>query len=399
MLAVLTGLNVLNYIDRNALFAVQQQIKQEFAVTDAQLGDLTFAFFLTYMIAAPLIGLAADRFPRKNFVVVGIFIWSGFTLLTWFAHDYWQLFFRHAIVGIGEASYVTIAPTLIADSFPKEKRARMLSIFYIGLPFGSAAGYLVGGYFGHFFGWRMPFMVAGIPGLVLAAVLWFLPEPPRGQSDEPGGDFRTEMAGLWKNGAFITASLGMAMYTFAVGGIQAWMPTFLVRLRHIGEMQVNVTFGLIVLVNGLGATILGGWLADRLLKKYYGAYYTFPGIAMFVGVPFMVLAIYSTGWLMWPMIFAAVFCLLIGTGPTNTALVNSVNPAARSTALAVNVIVVHLLGDAISPSLIGRISDQSSLPVAFSVGYVAAAISGVVLVYGARYAPRLVKAAESGSLK
>ena len=394
MLAVLTGLNILNYIDRNALFAVQSEIKREFAVSDAQLGNLTFAFFLTYMIAAPLIGWGADRFPRKIFVVVGIVIWSGFTLLTWFAHDYWQLFFRHAVVGIGESSYVTIAPTLIADSFPKEKRGRMLSIFYIGLPFGSAAGYLVGGYFGHFFGWRAPFMVAGIPGLLLALVLWFLPEPPRGQSDEPSGDFRTELTGLWKNGAFITASLGMAMYTFAVGGIQAWMPTFLVRLRHLGLMQVNVTFGVIVLVNGIGATILGGWLADRLLKRYYGAYYTFPGIAMFVGVPFMVLAVYSTGWLMWPMIFAAVFFLLIGTGPTNTALVNSVNPAARSTALAVNVIVVHLLGDAISPSLIGRISDRSSLPVAFSVGYVAAAISGVVLVYGARYAPKLVSVAK-----
>jgi len=393
MLAVLTGLNILNYVDRNALFAVQSEIKKEFLVTDTQLGNLTFAFFLTYMIAAPLIGWGADRFPRKPFVVIGIVIWSGFTLLTWFAHDYWQLFFRHAIVGIGEASYVTIAPTLIADSFPKEKRGQMLSIFYVGLPFGSAAGYLIGGFFGNFFGWRAPFMVAGIPGLLLAVVLWFLPEPPRGQSDEPGGDFRTELAGLWKNGAFVTACLGMAMYTFAVGGIQAWMPTFLVRLRHLGLLQVNITFGVIVLVNGLGATILGGWIADRLLKRYFGAYYTFPGMAMFVSVPFMVLAVYSTGVWMWPMIFAAVFFLLIGTGPTNTALVNSVSPAARSTALAVNVIVVHLLGDAISPSLIGRISDNSSLPVAFSVGYVAAALSGAILIYGARYAPRLLKSA------
>src|SRR5689334_9211339 len=122
MLAVLTALNVLNYIDRNALFAVQSEVKKEFVVSDAQLGLLTSAFFLTYMIAAPLIGWGADKFPRKLFVVVGIFVWSGFTLLTWFAHDYWQLFFRHAIVGIGEASYVTIAPTLIADSFPREKR-------------------------------------------------------------------------------------------------------------------------------------------------------------------------------------------------------------------------------------------------------------------------------------
>ena len=145
LLAVLTGLNILNYIDRNILFAVQSDIKKEFLVSDAQIGWLISAFFFTYMFAAPLVGWMGDRFPRKNIVVFGIFIWSGFTFLTWFVHDYNQLLFRHAIVGIGEASYATIAPTLIADSFPLARRGRMLSIFFLGLPVGSAAGYFVGG--------------------------------------------------------------------------------------------------------------------------------------------------------------------------------------------------------------------------------------------------------------
>ena len=390
MLALLTGLNISNYIDRNVLFAVQSDIKKEFTVSDTQLGLLTSAFFFTYMFAAPLVGWMGDRFPRKNIVVVGILIWSGFTLLTWFVSDYMQLLIRHSIVGIGEASYATIAPTLIADSFPAEKRGKMLSIFYVGLPFGSAAGYLVGGYFGQHFGWRMPFMVAGIPGFVLALILWLLPEPPRGQQESPG-NFRNDLAGLWKNGAFISACLAMAMYTFAVGGLQAWIPTFLVRLRGLNLQSANATFGLITLFNGFVATLLGGWIGDRLLKRYFGAYYTFPGVAMLVGVPFMVLAIYATGPLLFPAIFMAVFLLLIGTGPTNAAVVNSVSPAIRSTALAVNLFIIHLLGDAISPSLIGRISDKTSLPTAFSVTYLAAALSGVILIYGARYAPRLVK--------
>src|SRR5947209_20112977 len=117
LLAVLTGLNILNYIDRNVLFAVQSDVKKEFGVSDARIGLLTSAFFFTYMFAAPLIGWLGDRYQRKNLIVIGLFIWSGFTFLTWFVHDYSQLLFRHAVVGIGVASYATIAPTPVVDSF------------------------------------------------------------------------------------------------------------------------------------------------------------------------------------------------------------------------------------------------------------------------------------------
>jgi MFS family permease len=392
LLAVLTGLNILNYIDRNVLFAVQSDVKKEFMVNDAKIGLLTSAFFFTYMFAAPLVGWMGDRFPRKIIVVFGIFIWSGFTFLTWFVHDYNQLLFRHAIVGIGEASYATIAPTLIADSFPLLKRGRMLSIFFLGLPVGSAAGYFVGGYVAHAFGgWRAPFMAAGIPGFVLALLLWMLPEPPRGQHEEHEPmEVWQLLRGLVRNGAFVTATLGMAMYTFAVGGMQVWIPTFLQRLRGMDIKTANIDFSYIVIANGIGATLLGGWIGDRLLKRYFGAYYTFSGLAMLIAVPFMVAAIYTRGKLMFPAIFAAVFFILIGTGPTNAALVNSVSASIRSTALAVNVLVIHLLGDAFSPTLIGQLSDTTgSLQVAFWVAFAAAAISGVILLSGAKFAPRL----------
>jgi MFS family permease len=391
LLAVLTGLNIFNYIDRNVLFAVQSDVKKEFLVSDAKIGILTSAFFFTYMFAAPVVGWMGDRFPRKNIVVFGIFIWSGFTFLTWFVHDYNQLLFRHAIVGIGEASYATIAPTLIADSFPTLKRGRMLSIFFLGLPVGSAAGYFVGGYLAHQFGsWRVPFMAAGIPGFLLALLLWMLPEPPRGQHEEHAPvNVRTLLFGLARNGAFLTATFGMAMYTFAVGGMQVWIPTFLQRLRGLDVKTANIDFSIIVIVNGIGATLLGGWLGDRLLKRYFGAYYTFSGVAMLIAVPFMIAAIYASGRSMFPAIFAAVFFILIGTGPTNAALVNSVSASIRSTALAVNVFIIHLLGDAFSPTLIGRISDKTgSLQTAFWVAFAAAGISGLILLYGAKFAPR-----------
>jgi MFS family permease len=392
LLAVLTGLNILNYIDRNVLFAVQSDVKKEFLVSDARIGFLTSAFFFTYMFAAPVVGWMGDRFPRKNIVVFGIFIWSGFTFLTWLVHDYNQLLLRHAIVGIGEASYATIAPTLIADSFPPLKRGRMLSIFFLGLPVGSAAGYFVGGYVAHaFHSWRAPFLAAGIPGFLLALLLWMLPEPPRGQHEAPApANVKALLAGLMRNGAFLTATFGMAAYTFAMGGMQVWIPTFLVRLRGLDLKTANIDFSIIVIINGIGATLLGGWIGDRLLRRYYGAYYSFSGIAMLIAVPFMVAAIYAAGPWMFPAMFVAVFFVLIGTGPTNAALVNSVSASIRSTALAVNVFIIHLLGDAFSPTLIGRISDKTgSLQTAFWVAFVAAALSGLILLYGAKFAPRL----------
>ncbi len=391
-LTLLTALNVLNYIDRNALIPVQPLVKQEFGATDAQIGVLSSAFFWTYMLAAPVVGWLGDRYSRKMLIVTGIAIWSGFTLFTWLVHDYTELLIRHAIVGIGEASYATIAPSLIADLFPLEKRGRVLAIFNCGLPVGSAGGIILGAYFGHHFGWRVPFMLAGIPGFLLGIALWLLPEPPRGRFDRfessDAASLRSTFSGLLVNRAFWSATMGLAMYTFAVGGLQIWIPTFLNRIRGVPVDVAGEVFGGIVLFNGIIAVMIGGWIGDRMLKRHHGAYYTFSGLAMFIAVPFMVLAIYISGPAMFPVIFAAVFVLLVGTGPTNAALVNSVGAGIRSTALAVNVFVIHLLGDAFSPWLIGAISDRSSLPTAFSVTYVAAALSGIFLVIGARFAPK-----------
>lgn len=389
-LALLTGLNVLNYIDRNVLLGVQPLVRDEFHSSYAQIGLLTSAFFFTYVFAAPVVGWLGDRYSRKTLIVTGVAVWSGFTLLTWLVHDYTQLLIRHAIVGIGEASYATIAPSLIADLFPLEKRGRMLAIFNCGLPVGSASGIILGGYFGQHFGWRVPFMLAGIPGFLVALALWFMPEPPRGRSDhfDPSA-LRSTFRGLLTNPAFWTATLGLAMYTFAVGGLQVWIPTFLNRNRGLTVAKAGEIFGLIALINGIVAVMIGGWLGDRMLKRNHGTYYTFSGMAMFISVPFMVLAVYISGPLMFPIIFVAVFLLLLNTGPVNAAIVNSVDAQIRSTALAVNVFVIHLLGDVPSPALIGAISDRTSLPTAFSVTYVAAALSGFILMYGAKFAPRL----------
>lgn len=395
-LALLTAINTLNYIDRSVLWAVQPLIKQEFnTVSDAQIGLLTTTFFWFYMCAAPFIGYLGDRYSRRHIISVGIMIWSGFTFLSAVTHTFNELMIRHIIVGIGEASYASIAPTLVADLFPPERRGRMMAIFSAGLPFGTAVGYLLGGIMGqHFHNWRPPFLVAGIPGFLLAVAFWFLPEPPRGNTEVVDASaVRTTLPGLLRNGAFVAATLGLAMYTFAMGGLQAWIPTFLTRVRSLSLEKANLIFGAITCFNGIVATLIGGWFGDRLLKRYAGAYYSFSGVVMLISVPLMIMAIYLTGQVMFPAIFVAEFFLLLNTGPINAALVNSVGPAIRATAMAINIFVIHLLGDAFSPYLIGKISDISSLQTGFWATFVAAGLSGVILIYGAKFAPRLTGAA------
>jgi MFS transporter, Spinster family, sphingosine-1-phosphate transporter len=153
-----------------------------------------------------------------------------------------------------------------------------------------------------------------------------------------------------------------------------------------------------VVTNGIVATLLGGWIGDRMLKKHSGAYYRFSGIAMLVAVPLMMLAVYATGRLMIPAIFLAVFAILIGTAPSNAAVVNSVDATIRSSALAVNTFVIHALGDALSPPLIGWVSDRTSLQTSFWVAFLAASLSGWLFLYGTRFAPKLkTQASGTGS--
>jgi MFS family permease len=389
-LLILTALNFFNYIDRSVLFAVQPLVQQEFHRSDRDFGLLTTAFFFCYMIAAPFMGILADRYPRRIIIALGALVWSGATLLTAVTYNFETLLIRHTIVGIGEASFVIIAPAFLADLFNEQKRGRILSIFYIAIPVGTAVGYIVGGYMGHHYGWRAPFYVGAIPGFVLALSMMFVAEPKRGSRDTlEATPERTHLTGLARNGAFLTATLGMAMLTFALGGISVWMPTFLSRVRHIPLADANLTFGLITGFNGVVATLIGGWLGDRMLRRNQGGYYLLSGAAMGIAIPAMAVAIYLPGRLMFPAMFIGEFVLFLNNGPLNAAIVNSVSAPIRASALAVNLFVIHLLGDAFSPTLMGYISDRSSLQAAFGTALVASGLSCAILLYGARFAPRL----------
>jgi MFS transporter, Spinster family, sphingosine-1-phosphate transporter len=387
-LALLTALNLLNYIDRSVLNAVQPLVQSEFHVNDAQIGRLTTVFLIFYTISAPIMGPLADRYSRRLIIALGAFAWSGFTLLTAITHTYSGLLIRHTLVGIGEASFVTISPTLVADLFPESKRGRVLGVFYLAIPVGTALGYVLGGSLGTRFGWRTPFLLAGAPGFLLATLVLFLPEPERGRFDTLKETAeRSRVWGLARNPAFVTATLGMAMMTYALGGLQVWMPTFLSRMRGYTLDQANLWFGVIILFDGLVASLAGGWLGDMLLRRTRSAYYLVSAVSMGLGIPVMIVALFNRGPAMVPGIAVAGFLLLLNTAPLNAAIINSVGAHIRATAIAVNLFVIHFLGDALSPWIIGKVSDRSSLESGFISTVVATALSSAILFYGMKFAP------------
>jgi MFS transporter, Spinster family, sphingosine-1-phosphate transporter len=391
-LGLLTTLNLLNYIDRSVLFAVQPLVQTEFHLSNTQVGYLTSAFLGFYMIAAPFTGPLADRYSRKMIIVVGAIFWSALTLLTAVTHTYWELLVRHTLVGVGEATFVTIAPTFVADLFPERMRGRIFGVFYLAIPVGTAAGYLLGGKLGPSMGWRFPFYIAAFPGFLLALVMLFVPEPPRGQFDTlKETPERGTLMGLIRNRAFWAVTLGMAAGTFSLGGIQVWMPTFLSRTRGYTLESANLIFGAIVVVDGILASLIGGWLGDRLLPRMKGSYYFVSAVSMGLGVPVMIVALFFQGPIMIPAIAVAAFLLLINTSPLNTALVNAVGSHIRATAIAVNIFIFHLLGDVPSPTLMGYVADRRSLQAAFILPVIAMAISSIVLFYGMRFAPAVAQ--------
>jgi len=414
-LIVLTALNLLNYADRNVLFAVQPLVQNEFHVTKEQIGYLTSAFLGFYMIAAPFVGPLADRYSRKLIIVVGAIFWSGLTLLTAVTHTYAELLVRHTLVGIGEATFVTIAPTFVADLFAERIRGRILGVFYLAIPVGSAAGYLLGGYLAPHYGWRFPFYIAAAPGFLLAIIVLFLKEPERGRLDSThdaglgdllppgfkGSGLEEAILIVWlyfkrlvrlavtlcKNPAFLTATLGMAFMTYSLGGIQVWMPQFLNTERHYTLESANFMFGIIIVIDGIFAALAGGWLGDFLLPRMKSSYYFVSAISMALGVPVMIVALFSKGKLMIPAIGVAAFFLLLNTAPLNAAVINSVGAHIRATALAVNIFIIHILGDVPSPTMMGWVADRRSMQTAFILPVVAMVISSAILFYGMKFAP------------
>jgi MFS transporter, Spinster family, sphingosine-1-phosphate transporter len=381
-LGLLLAVNLLNYIDRQVLFAVFPLIKIDLRLTDTALGFLGSAFMLSYMLFAPLFGWLGDHWSRTRLASGGLVVWSLATALAGFAPGYRTLLAARATVGVGEASFGTVSPGLIADFFPKERRGRILAWFYVAIPVGSALGYLLGGVLGQRYGWHAAFLLVGLPGLLLAIPIALLRTPPRGGDDAspraPKGTVSAGYAALFRNRSFVCNTLAMAAMTFAIGGLAQWIPSFLYRAHSLDVAKGNTLFGATTVLAGILGTMAGGWLGDRWQKKSGKGYLLISGWGFLIGTPFAAWAILAPGLTScMAAIFIAEFFLFLNTGPLNTVIINVTNPAVRAMAFAVNIFFIHALGDAVSPSILGWLSDQWGLRSALLITPCAMVLAGL----------------------
>jgi MFS family permease len=415
-LAVLTLTNFFNYLDRYVVSALVESLKRsELHLSDGELGALATGFILVYMLASPVFGTLGDRGRRPRLIAAGVAIWSVATALGGLAGRFATLFLARSSVGVGEAAYGTIAPALLADSFPPARRGRVFAVFYAAIPIGSAAGYILGGLVDQHLGWRAAFFVAGVPGLALAWLAARLHDPPRGGQDEGGaiqahagapqaglaGARKSALdayAGLLRNRPYRLTVLGYAAYTFALGALAFWTPAFLERVRGMSRGTATVQFGAIVVVTGFTGTFFGGWLGDRLLRRWRESYLWVSGAATLLAAPVALVAFVASARPVYTAaIVAAELLLFVSTGPVNSAIVNVVAPGERATAVALSILAIHLLGDVPSPPLVGILSDHSSLGRAFLVIPVAIAVGGLVWLYAAWQGERAARLAGAQS--
>jgi MFS family permease len=416
-LGILTLINLFNYLDRWVVASVVESIKKsELHLSDTQLGLVGTGFIVVYTLTSPLFGALGDRRKRPPLIALGVAVWSVATSLAGFARGFASLFIARSGVGVGEAAYGTIAPALLADSFPIERRGRVLAVFFSAIPIGSAAGYVLGGLVDQHYGWRAAFWIAGAPGLLLALLVLLVKDPPRGLHDEGewgvgSGESELEAEGsvsdnrqptthnrftsayrdLLRNRPFILTALGYGAYTFALGGLGFWMPAFLERVRGMPRSEATVTFGGIALVTGFVGTFAGGWLGDFFLPRTKQSYLWVSGIATLIAAPATFIAVTNPHRAVYlPAIAIAEVFIFMCTGPVNSAIINVVKPAERATAVGLSVLVMHLIGDIPSPPLIGAVSDHyASLERAFMLVPLSIVIAGCIWMYAAWSAGRL----------
>ena len=381
-------LNLFNYIDRQVLFSVFPLLQLDLHITDTQLGTLASVFMLVYMLYAPLVGYFADRTQRQKWIGASALIWSAATMACAWTKNYAALLAARGLIGVGEAGFTTIAQPFLAENFPKEKRATLLAYFALALPAGSALGYLAGGVIGQHWGWRTAFMLVGVPGLFLGLLaLTKIKDTLRMTQSPRDRARRVDYFILLRNKAFIFLCLAHAMGTFALGGFSAWLPTYFHRIWGFSVSQAGLVFGSMVVLCGALGTFLGGKFAYRLLKKTHLAYFITIFSSFLLAFPFAAGAVFCPRLIPALCFLAgAIVCIFLPMGPISAALVALTRTRVRSMAFAVNIFIIHALGDAISPVLLGKASDIWGLKTAILLGSLAVIPACLFTLYSAWFA-------------
>ena len=397
ILALLTGLNFLNYIDRAVVAAGVKPMKGELDLTNFEVGLLNSAFLIGYFLTAPWFGARADKHARKGLIAIGVAIWSLATIASGLAQGFWPLLLARIAVGVGEASYATLAPTIIDDLTPPNGKGKALSIFYLAIPLGYAMGYILGGAIAQHWGWRMAFFVAGGPGILLAVVCLWIAEPPR-KLVEAKGKLIEGLKEMAKLPLFRRAVLGYCAYTAAVGAFSFWAPNFLLDRfpNELTDETANRWFGLTLVAAGAIGTFLGGRWADRALlglppvpadaphdapanRAAINALLRVCAIGMVVAAPLAALCFFvPVPWAFFVIAFFVEVGLFLSTSPVNAVFLRAVPNERRASAMAASIFAIHLLGDLWSSSALGLLIDALPLVLAMMALPITFALSGYI---------------------
>ena len=402
-LFLLLAINLFNYIDRQILAALEPDIRETFFAPDdvnrmTKTGLLAVAFFVTYMVSAPVLGFLADRISRWVIVGVAVILWSLASGASGLAATFGILFATRIFVGIGEGGYGPAAPTILSDLFPIETRGRIMAIFCAAIPVGSALGYVIGGLIGAHLGWRWAFYLVTPPGLLLG-LLCFWQRDPRGAADNRVQESQRSIRAylnLFRTRSYLINCIAQTLMTFVLGGLGFWVPAYL-RYRDQSSDVGMTIFGLITVVAGLVSTLLGGIIADKLRPRFAGSYFWVSGMGMLIACPIFIVALYMPFPAAWVPMFVAIFFLFLNTGPSNTALANVSLPAVRATAFAASIFVIHAFGDVQAFWLLGYIGGHTNMHVAFLFVSGIIFLSGLVWLIGVKYLAADTAAVESGT--
>jgi MFS family permease len=397
-------INLFNYIDRQVLAAVEPDIRATFFGASDQYamtktGLLGAAFLVTYMVSAPILGFLADRISRWMIVGAAVILWSLATGASGLAMTFGMLFATRIFVGIGEGGYGPAAPTILSDLFSIESRGRVMAAFCAAIPVGSALGYVIGGIIGGHLGWRWAFYLLAPPGLLLGIICFWQRDPRVSGNHLVQKVARRTLADymkLFRTRSYLINCVAQTLMTFAAGGLGYWISAYL-EYRGQSPTAGRTMFGLITVVAGLTSTLLGGIVADRLRRRLPGSYFWVSGVGMLIASPLFIITLYVPFPFAWVPMFLAIFFLFLNTGPSNTALANVSLPAVRATAFAMNIFVIHLLGDVQAFWMIGYIADHTNIHLGFL--FVSAVIfaSGLAWLFGTKYLPSDTDAVETAT--
>jgi MFS family permease len=396
VLVLFSLINLVNYIDRYVVAAILEPLGADLSLNDAQRGRLTFVFVIVYMLAAPVFGALADRFHRPRLIAVGVTIWSLATMAGALVQDYTTLLIVRSFVGIGEAAYASLGPAVLSDCIPESQRARRFTWFYLAIPVGSALGYALGGVVAQHYGWRAAFLVAGLPGLILTAFLLRLADPERGALDATRENVHLEAFGArviatFRTRVWLACTASYVAYTFAMGALATWAPSLLQRRFHVDIGTAGTAFGAIAVVTGVLGTFIGGFVTDRGQRRWPNLGVHLSAVTLLLAAPFVYWGLHATSLpLAYTLFFVSMLLLFVNTSPVNALTVSALPASARASGTAINVLLIHLFGDAISPELAGLRSEAAreggmsagdALSHGLEIAVPAVVISGLVLFF------------------